>query len=410
MALQSIFQHKLRSCLSILGIICGVMAVLTMISIGEGAKHNLLLQIEQLGTKNIYIKKRALTKVQKKNARERLSSGLGISDVDRIRSGCDTVSAIAVLREVRATILGIGSENTPPIIASSANYAEVMGFTVQNGRFITPMDIRENKMVCVIGNSLAERLGLKGKTGNFIRLENQLFKIVGRLKGFKRKEGTGKKMAISVRDYNEMIIIPLGLDGIINDWAEGDPNMNITGDISEMIVQVKHPEGVFSAGKIIDRIINIAHGGVSDYLVLIPRELLRQAQQTQRTFNLVLGTIAGVSLLVGGIGIMNIMLASVYERTREIGIRRAVGATRLDIVQHFLTESVILTLTGGIAGVLMGTITSILVSHIGQWATRITLWAVLGPVIMAILVGVFFGLYPAVQASRMDPIKALRYE
>jgi putative ABC transport system permease protein len=144
--------------------------------------------------------------------------------------------------------------------------------------------------------------------------------------------------------------------------------------------------------------------------MIIPQALLMQARKTQSLFNLVLGAIAGVSLLVGGIGIMNIMLATVSERTREIGLRRAVGATRRNIVQHFLMESVLLTLTGGIVGVVFGCLISIGVSAMGRWQTRITPWAILAPVLMAILVGVFFGLYPAFKASRMDPIKALRFE
>jgi putative ABC transport system permease protein len=410
-SLRSLLDHKLRSALSSLGIICGVMAVLTMISIGEGAKHDLLSQIEQLGTKNIYLKQSMQTDVQKERANNNLSVGLTPDDVQRIRQGYRNITNIGLLTEVSATVFDISSDISPQIIAVSSNYSDIMGLDMAEGRFISAMDVQNREPSCVLGASIALNLGLKGKTGAYLRIENQLFKVVGRIKSFERKGKEDKKAAISIRNYNDIIFIPFGLDSLIShSRAGGKFLIQDTVSVSEIIVQVNDSDLVMSAGKSINRIVNIAHNGVSDFQVIIPRELLRQARRTQRLFNLILGAIAGISLLVGGIGIMNIMLASVYERTREIGIRRAVGATRLDIVWHFLTESIILTSVGGLVGVFMGIVTSVAVAKLGQWQTLITAWAILLPVLMAIFVGIFFGIYPALQASKMDPIKALRHE
>ncbi len=408
---QSLLDHKLRSGLSTLGIICGVMAVLTMISIAEGAKQDLLLQIEQLGTKNIYLKPRVLTEQQKDQAGANLSAGLTPADAIRIRNGHGHVKDIALLNEVKATVLDTQSGAAPQVIAVSANYGEILGLGLARGRFVSAVDVDLKQPVCVLGASLAAQLGSRAAIGARIRIEDQLFKVVGTLKNVERKANTGKKAAISVRNYNDTIMIPFGL-GVLVSPSEKTmaPLAPHPPGVSEIIVQVRDSGLVVSAAKRIRRIVRIAHNGVLDFQVIVPRELLRQARKTQRTFNLILGAIAGISLLVGGIGIMNIMLASVYERTREIGIRRAVGATRTDIVWHFLTESILLTAVGGVAGVFMGIITAAAVSRLGQWQTLITARAILLPVLMAVLVGVFFGIYPAVQASRMDPIKALRHE
>ncbi|THB76472.1 MAG: ABC transporter permease [Desulfobacteraceae bacterium] len=409
LSFNSIFQHRLRSFLSMLGIIFGVMAVLTMISISEGAKKELLEQIERLGTKNIFIKAAQLTPSQKAAAVEKLSSGLTMADGSRILAGCSQAKLIAGLNEISAAVRGISGNESPQVVAVSPSYAGLMKILVARGRFFTPFDQMNHDMVCVIGNTLATRLGKNGNIGNLIRIEDHLFKIIGHLQEVDPLSPGKKKTAISVRNYNEMLMIPLGADGSII-ARDQETQLSYHGGITELIVQVQDSDQVMAAGKVIHRIMEIAHNHVPDYQIVIPRALFIQARQTQKLFNMVLGAIAGISLLVGGIGIMNIMLATVYERTREIGIRRAVGASRTDIVQQFLIESIILTFSGGLIGVVLGSACAVVVSRIGQWQTLITPWAVLLSVIMAVGVGIFFGLYPAVRASRMDPIIALRYE
>ena len=410
LSVKSIARHKLRSSLSILGIICGVMAVLTMISISEGAKHELLAQINRLGTQNIYVKTCRLTESQRKQALDNLSLGLIREDEARIRNGCVLVDSIAVVRDIKVAVLGGIMGKNPQVAACSANYADILGLGMHRGRFFNAMDEYQKNMVCVIGCSLAKALGAGGQIGAFLRIEKQLFRIIGHLKGVGNKSKKIKKSVFTIRDYNHMVMIPMGTESVFISRFERDGERRETGKLTEMIIRIKGADTVINAGKIITRILNISHGGITDYQVIIPKALLFQAQETQRIFNLVLGAIAGISLIVGGIGIMNIMLATVYERTREIGIRRSVGATRGDIVRQFLSESVILTLTGGMVGVVLGVIASFIVAEMGKWHTQITLWAVCISVIMAVAVGVFFGLYPAIKASRMDPIKALRFD
>lgn len=406
-ALRSLLQHKLRTTLSILGVICGVMAVMTMISIGEGAKRESLVQIEQLGTKNIYIKAVALTDAQKKKAMDRHSLGLGASDAARIKRECPGVTDVAYLKELKASVMAAVKDMSPQVVACSANYTGLQSIHVSQGRSLTEQDMVQKNQVCILGDRVAKNLGLQGHVGNFVRIENSLFKIIGHLQRFDRK--TVKSGAITARNYNEMVIIPLSAAAMFDENPSIN-NASRSSELTEIIVQVRTADRVDATAKVIRRIMEHAHGGAEDYQVVVPQELLRQSQKIQRTFNVVLGSIAFISLLVGGIGIMNIMLATVSERTREIGIRRSLGATQEDIVVQFLTEAVILTFSGGLIGVLTGTVCVWLVSAIAKWATAITMFSLILPLLTSVLIGIFFGLYPAYLAAKMDPIVALRHE
>ncbi len=406
-ALRSLMLQKLRSLLSVLGVVCGVMAVVAMISIGEGAKEETISQIEQLGTRNIYIKAVTLTEDQTANARERLSLGLTIADKQRIDSGCATLEKSAGLLEIRASILGLPREMTPQVVACSVDYAELLGMHISSGRFIAPMDGRQRNLVCVLGSDVARALEGAGRPGSFIRINDSVFKVVGILDRIEHR--TGRTATVSTRNYNEMVFVPLESAAVLY-----EPGLKKkAGDarpLSEIVMRVAAVEEVRATARLAERIMQVAHHDARDYQFVVPLELLRQAERTQHTFNLVLGAIAAISLLVGGIGIMNIMLATVSERTREIGIRRAVGATRRHILVHFLLESMLLTITGGLIGLLCGFGAVAAISGLAGWPVAVSLWAVALPVIMSLLVGIFFGLYPARQAALVDPIVALRHE
>ncbi len=406
-ATRCILMHKLRSALSLCGVMCGVMAVLTMVAIGEGAKEELISRIEQLGTKNIYIKASPLTKAREHDAIEKLSRGLTIYDRGRIKAGCVYVKDIVCVKDVKADIFGVSSDVSPRIMACTSEYAAVQGLQPVLGRFFKPSDVSAGEMVCVIGDSIADRIGADGNVGGHIQIGGHVFKVIGHLG--RVEWNPDKNAVISVKNYNEMVFIPLGLDRLfINEASAG--SISRLDTLTEMVVAVKDIKHVFDAGDIIKRVLEVTHNGVNDYQVVIPEELLMEARKTQKTFNMVLAAIGSISLLVGGIGIMNIMLATVSERTREIGIRRAVGATKNDIIIQFLAETILLTFSGGIIGVVFGVIVVFFISIFASWPIMITTWAILLPLILSVIIGIFFGLFPAVKASAMDPITALRYE
>jgi len=408
-AAGSLLQQKLRSFLSVLGVVCGVMAVIAMIAIGEGAREETLRQIEQLGTRNLYIKAVSQTREQAIRAREHLSLGLRPEDGERIRKGAASVEAVALLQELSVTVLAGDAKLMPQVVAVSENYADVLGLTISSGRFITPSDQRHRNLVCVLGDDVAQRLGDRGRIGRYLRMEDQLVKVVGILSRLEPVQG--KQAVISVRNYNDMIFIPLETAKAFERKANNrEPTGSGAQPLAEIVVRTADTQAVMATGALVSRIMQVAHHNAEDYQIVVPLELLRQAERTQRTLNLVLGTIAAISLLVGGIGIMNIMLATVSERTREIGIRRAVGATRKDIMVQFLAEAVILTGAGGIIGLGCGLAAVMFFSALAGWRTAFTLGGILLPLLLSIGVGIFFGLYPARQAAMVDPMVALRNE
>ncbi|KPJ78800.1 MAG: hypothetical protein AMJ54_01545 [Deltaproteobacteria bacterium SG8_13] len=405
-AARALMDHKLRSALSVVGIVCGVMAVLSMISIGEGAREQALRQIEQLGTRNIYLKPIRLTGEQAYRARRKLSPGLRADDAAMLKRNCELLSQAACLKEFSASISGTGRQITPQFVACSANLAEIQDLAIHRGRFIRNGDVDRKNKVCVLGSAVAASLGPNMRIGSDLRIEDHLFKIVGALK--RREDRAKKTSAVSARNVNEMVFVPLGVERIIAQTPHGQAPP--PSEVTEIILQVEDTDQVAEAARIVQRLMEVAHHGVQDFQMVVPRELLKQSEKTRRMFNTILGAIAGISLLVGGIGIMNIMLATVSERTREIGIRRAVGATRTHIVLQFLAESIILTAAGGVAGIAAGVGAVWLITTVAGWQTVVTVVAVCLPLLMSILVGIFFGLYPACRAASMNPIAALRHE
>lgn len=401
-AWKSLFVHKLRSFLSVLGVVCGVMAVMSMISTGEGAKEEVLQQIEGMGLTNIYINKLDLTKEQQAQAREKRSYGLSWGDVDRLRNGGLHIREVAALREVTATPLGTKKAILPKVMLCTANFDQVMGLTVAEGRFLHARDVANNATVCVLGAGVAKGLGREGEVGKYLRLGGSLYRVVGVLA--EQAVGTSERVKISRENLNETLFLPFS----VNDSGTMPAGSGVRSSLSRIIIEIDSRDNVYSAARLIDRIMDLAHNSVKDYQLVIPLELLQQSLRTQRIFNIVLAVIGGISLLVGGIGIMNIMLATVSERRREIGIRRAVGATRNDIVIQFLTESVLLTVSGGVLGVLTGFAFVLAMEAFTGWSIKITIGSMLIPFLLAVATGIFFGLYPAIQAARLDPIKALR--
>ncbi len=407
-AVRSLFYRKVRSLLSMLGVVCGVMAVVAMIAIGQGAKTTAIRDIEQLGTRNIYIRSIEMTDAQTTQSLEHLSYGLLDDDMNRLLSGCDLVTRVAGLKNIKAAVTDLPGKITLQVIACSPSYFHMLNLPLFAGRFIAPMDDEGRNLVCVLGSEAAERMGHLGTVGRHIRIENDLFKVVGILKPIEYNKAPS---AISSRNHNAMIFLPLETTrGLFKtDPIQQRPDSALQG-LTEIVAQVGHLDAVSSAAAEIKRILWVAHHGSQDVQVVVPLELLKQARRTHRTFSLVLGAIAGISLVVGGIGIMNIMLATVSERTREIGIRRSVGASRRDILTQFLSEAILLTLCGGAIGLVGGMMATGFIALMAGWPMVLPLWGLVLPLFMALLTGVFFGIYPAQKAAMVDPIVALRHQ
>lgn len=400
---QSLRLHRLRSLLSTLGILFGVAAVVAMLSIGEGAKKETLEQIEQLGINNIIVKQLDQSEEQRLKATEKRSGGLSQADVEAVLANIPYFNYLAPVKIIEAEMLSAVREITPEILAVNSSFANVQGLQIAEGRFIADRDSKDKSLVCVLGHDVAQALGRNGHLGQTIRIEKQQFRIIGILQG--RHFAEGKIASLSSRNTNKCLFIPIGAHGGI------DRNLAYKqSTLSEIHLQAASGISLTEASRAIQRLLHVLHRGVEDYQIVIPQELLHQLGRTQRTFNLVLGSIAAVSLLVGGIGIMNIMLATVSERTREIGIRRAVGANKQHIVLQFLGETLLLTLSGACAGVIVGAAFSQAISWLAGWPTIVTFWSVVLSLSMASLIGLCSGLYPALQAARMNPIAALRRE
>ncbi len=404
-AWRCLMQQKLRSALSILGVVCAVAAVMTMMAVGQGARQKILTAIERLGTRHIYLKSVSLTADQALTVNSRHTGGLVPADMQRIRIGCPDVEALAALKEVTAAVHGSDKDTFPQVVAVSSGYAALQHLAMARGRFLSDLDVERRSLVCVLGSHAARNLGFTAGPPALVRIQDQPFHVVGVLHEINTRGPTPP--AISPRNYNNALFIPLGTEGVLAAPAP-EPGHTARQHLSEIVVRIAQSGRVLRAARVIRRIMGVAHHGARDYRMIVPLELLNQAAATQRTFNRFLAAIAGIALLVGGIGIMNIMLATVSERTREIGVRRAVGATRGDIAVQFLAEAVMLTGCGGVAGVLAGMGSIHAVAAITGWQTCITSGAIAIPLGMSLLAGLFSGIYPACRAAYMDPAAALR--
>ncbi len=397
---EALLRYKLRTALSVLGVVLGVAAVIAMMSVSEGARQEALEQMELMGLDNIVIRPRGVDRA----LLTRWPYGLTTHDAVALREIVPLVHSVAPLYERFQNVAApYGRKRMLRVVGVGEDYGAIIRLDVQAGRSIVLADVRNQSAVCLIGWQLSQALfGLRDPLSQSVSVNGQWFHVVGVLadRG-SDKRGIG---SLAGRDLNQAVILPIST--MLSRSLDFDPRQSVT----ELWVRLRDGERVVPVGKIIEHTLQRLHRGVQDFEVVIPRELLEQRYRTQRTFSVVVGSVAALSLIVGGIGIMNIMLASVLERTREIGIRRTVGATRRDVTMQFLAESLLMTVSGGAVGILTGAIISWGITLYAGWSTRISPLAVFLGFTVSVLVGLVFGIYPARKAAQLEPVDAMRYE
>jgi putative ABC transport system permease protein len=322
--------------------------------------------------------------------------------VERLSRGVPHLTALAAVRAFPAQAHYQQRRVQARLVGTESDYMTSANLTLRSGRFLTLADENGMQRVCVLGDDVRQALfAFQNPIGEMVKIRDDWFRVVGVLEN--KELHPDKLPSIHIHNVNADVYIPLSTSQIFA--APQEMRM-----LTEISLRIDTPENMEQVARIIRTILVREHHGADDYEVIVPRELLQQSQQTQQVFNLVMGSIAGISLLVGGIGIMNIMLATVTERTREIGIRRAIGASRRMILLQFLVETILLTFVGGILGILLGIGGAAVISLFAEWRTIISWQTVALAFGISAMIGLVFGLYPASQGANMNPISALRYE
>ena len=418
---KSLWLHRLRSLLTMLGIVFGVCSVIAMLAVGEGASHEAQEQIRQLGSNNIIV--RSIKPTDDKRMSTQQSSvieyGITYLDVERIRQTIPDVTVVVPGRIIRDRVWNATQHIDAEIAGTVPWYPELRNLSLIEGRYFTEVEMDSRKNVCVLSAPMAQRLfPLTPPVGSNVRVGSDYYKVIGvisqeaiatsAMANAGKQEDSRSNAAATPRLYIPLTAAKSRFGEILVHRTSGSMEAEIV-ELHELIVKVHNQDAVEETSKIVGELFSRNHKK-KDYELIVPLELLRQAERTKQIFNTVLGAIAAISLIVGGIGIMNIMLASVTERTREIGIRRALGAKRRDIVVQFLIETVILSGCGGIIGVGLGVLIPYFITRFSEMATIVTFWSPIIAFSISATVGLVFGIYPALRAANMDPVEALRHE
>ncbi len=442
LALEGVGANRLRAVLTALGIVFGVAAVIAMLAIGTGAKQSILEQMKLIGTNNIVIEAVIPSEEEEETGdnaddsgnKNNYTPGLTLKDAEAIQKVLPTINAISPEVVLTTNVIKSGKIQKTRVVGVMNAFFDLNNIEIGQGTFFNNYHTESGRPVCIIGEDIrAKFFSEEEPLGKLIKCGDTWLTIVGVLK--RRMAKKENLDALGIRDYNSDIYIPIqtsllrfknralvtksalrqNIGGNVVVMSDGEePSASERREASNyhqldrLIVRVKDSDKLQATATVIARMLNRRHEEVKDYNIQVPELLLQQQQKTQDTFNMVLAVIAGISLLVGGIGIMNIMLASVLERIKEIGIRRSLGATRTDIVYQFLFESIVISLLGGLIGVLLGVFAARTIANAAEIPTVVSTWSIVLSFGVAATVGLIFGIIPARRAAFFDPIKALR--
>jgi putative ABC transport system permease protein len=436
-AIESIMANQLRSLLTALGIIFGVAAVITMLAIGKGAQQEILEQMKMVGVNNIMITP-IVSATEDENGEEgetkekkKFSPGLTLLDVEAIRQTLPTLNQVSPEISMNSYVIKGGKRESAKLMGVANEYFDLFNLELEQGTFFNDYQEENGIPVCVIGANIRNKFFPKADPiGKYIKFDQVWLKIVGVLE--KTDVSLTRFEDIGVNVMNDNVYIPVKTmilrylnralvasrmksTSVRRGWhvISSNPSQNTSSNyhqLDRIIVQVRESEELNPSSDVLSRLLLRRHEQVQDFEITVPELLLKQEQRTKDIFNIVLGAIASISLLVGGIGIMNIMFASVMERIKEIGTRLAIGAKKMDIVVQFLAEAVLISVTGGLIGVLLGVVASALITKFAGILTVVSPLSVMIAFFVSASVGVIFGYSPAKRASERDPIESLRYE
>ena len=387
-----------------LGMIFGVGAVVAMLAITAGAQKEMMSFIDLLGVNNIIVEAKEAADRNELQSRRMVSPGMSFRDYRAISENIQGLSASTPRKRFKPLkILPKGTGEMPLLIGVEPAFLEINSLKLVEGRFFSDGDNERSSPVCVLGEGAkVNLLGFDSAVGKYVKINDVWLQVIGVL----APQATADSDEVEVGDRNNTIIAPLNT--VMRRFE--DNNSYLKDEIDGIYLKVNSGVDSIETSKFVKAILGTTHKDAGDYNVIVPAGLLEQKKRTQFTFKVVMICIAGISLLVGGIGIMNIMLATVLERTREIGIRRAIGARQADIIRQFLMEAVLISILGGLIGIAFGFSLALAIAKATGWQTVVTLTSILVAFGVSVGIGMLFGIYPAVQAAKLDPIEAIRYE
>jgi putative ABC transport system permease protein len=406
LGMQNLLVHGLRSLLTMMGMIFGVAAVVAMLSIGAGARQKVMALIEQMGVHNLIVEAKETTEWQAHQKMRKISPGLTLEDYRVILADVDGVVASTPRKRMTPTkTIPKSQQDIPAVYGVNPSYQQIAGLHLLSGRFFSQDDEDRGAPVCVLGISARwSMFGDSNPIDKYVKVNDQWFRVIGVVSP-QLSAPTETSGAPSI-DANNLIYVPLNASMLRLE----DSYSEVRDEIDGIYLNLHQNADITSAAQVVRAILETSHHGASDFSVVVPAELLAEQKRTETLFNAVMVAIASISLVVGGIGIMNIMLASVSERTREIGLRRAVGAKQSDIVRQFVVEATTISFAGGSIGIVFGFIMSRLIAWLAGWSTIVTASSIALAFLVSISVGLVFGIYPAMKAARLDPVDAIRYE